>query len=354
MKSLYVISVEPHSGKTAACLALGKRLQADGYCVHYMKPLSLQPYRVAGKLADEDAAFAKEVLGLDEEPWQLSPVVVTGDVLRRHLASPAEDLMNKIKADSKQILTNCEILLLEGAGTLREGYVMGLPPVTVAAELESHVLALLRYHSEVQLLDDALAARARLGDAMCGVLINRVPDEAQRFVEELARPYLEKQGIPVFGVLPEASILEALTVQELINVLGAEILTNVLDPDALVENMTVGAMTVEAALSRFRRQKNKAVITGGDRTDIQLAALETSTTCLILTGHLRPSPMILKQADQFGVPVLLVRDNTMETIEKIERVFGKTRLGQASKLQHYEELLSEHADIKRLYAALGL
>ena len=60
MKSLYVTSVERHSGKTATCLALGKRLLADGYKVGYLKPLSLQPWRVGGKLTDEDAAFVKE------------------------------------------------------------------------------------------------------------------------------------------------------------------------------------------------------------------------------------------------------------------------------------------------------
>ena len=71
--------------------------------------------------------------------------------------------------------------------------------------------------------------------------------------------------------------------------------------------------------SRFRKQTNKAVITSGDRADIQLAALETSTTCLILTGNLRPSPLIVKQADEFDVAVLLVRSNTLETVEAVER-----------------------------------
>ncbi len=40
------------------------------------------------------------------------------------------------------------------------------------------------------------------------------------------------------------------------------------------------------------RGENMAVITGGDRTDLQLAALETSTTCLILTGSISPDPLI--------------------------------------------------------------
>ena len=88
--------------------------------------------------------------------------------------------------------------------------------------------------------------------------------------------------------------------------------------------------------------------------DIQLAALETSTACLVLTGNLRPSPLVVKQADEFGVAVLQVRTNTLETIEAIERIFGKTRLGQPAKLQLFETLLAEYVDLNRLYQVLGL
>jgi BioD-like phosphotransacetylase family protein len=72
MKSLYIMSVERYSGKTAACLALGRRFQADGFHVGYLKPLSLQPWRVEGKMADEDAPFVKETLGLTACLWALS------------------------------------------------------------------------------------------------------------------------------------------------------------------------------------------------------------------------------------------------------------------------------------------
>jgi hypothetical protein len=355
MKSLYVTSIEPYSGKTAACLAVGKRLKSDGYSVKYVKPLSLQPWRVEGKLADEDTAFVKEVLDLTGKPWELSPVVVTSDVLRKYLSGQGEtNLLEKVKNVCEETIAGCDILLLEGGASLREGYVMGLPTPLVATTLGSVVLLILKYSDEVRLLDDVLASKARLGQALGGVIINRVPEEAMSFVTEMAVPYLEKQGIPVFGVLPEVRSLAALTVQELIDVLGAEVLTNTVNPEGVVENITVGAMTAEAALSHFRRQKNKAVVTGGDRTEIQLAALETSTTCLILTGNLQPSSLIVRQADQSGVPVLLVRGTTMETIEKIDSIFGKTRLGQAAKLQQFEQLLAKHADIKRLYKALGL
>jgi len=49
-----------------------------------------------------------------------------------------------------------------------------------------------------------------------------------------------------------------------------------------------------------------------------------------------------------------VRANTMEAIEAVDRVFGKTRLGQHAKLEQFEALLAEHFDFDRLYKSMGL
>jgi BioD-like phosphotransacetylase family protein len=112
-------------------------------------------------------------------------------------------------------------------------------------------------------------------------------------------------------------------------------------------------MNVDAAISRLRRTKNNAVITGGDRVDIQIAALETTAACLILTGCLEPRALIVKQANELGIPILLVGANTMETVEAIDRVFGKTRVGQTVKLEKFQQLLAENVNLKRLYNCMG-
>jgi BioD-like phosphotransacetylase family protein len=263
-------------------------------------------------------------------------------------------LMEQVKAAVDSTGSGKDVLLLEGGASLREGHAVSLPTPDVARELSSHVFVTVKYRSDIRVLDDTLSAKVRLGDLLSGVVINRVPQEASDFVHQLAIPYLEKRGIPVLGALPEKPRLAALTVSELTEVLKAKILTEGSDLEAMVETLTVGAMTAEAALHRFREYTNKAVITGGDRTDIQLAALETSTTCLILTGNLQPSPLIVKQAEDFGVAVLLVRENTMETIEAIERIFGKTRLGQPDKLAEFESILADNMDFDRLYRHLEL
>ena len=74
------------------------------------------------------------------------------------------------------------------------------------------------------------------------------------------------------------------------------------------------------------------MITGGDRPDIQLAALETSTKCLILTGNLHPSPIILNRAEELGVPMILVGQDTMTAMQTIEKFFGRSRFHQIKKL----------------------
>ena len=355
MKSLYVTSVERYSGKTAVCLALGLQFQKDGHNVGYLKPLSLQPWRSGGRIADEDAAFVNGILDLAVDPVELSPVVVTPELLRVHLSGQSEgDLMAKVKDAAKKAASGKDILLLEGGGSLREGYVMGLPTLDVAESLDSRVLTVVKFRDEVRLLDDTLAAFFRLGGSMAGIIINRVPADYVKFVEEYARPFIEGRGVPVFGILPEVRGLASLTVEELNSVLDARVLTGGVPMDGVVENLTVGAMTAEAALRRFRKQRNKAVITGGDRTDIQLAALETSTSCLVLTGNLEPRSLIIKQATEIGVPILLVRQNTMESVEAIDRIFGKTRLGQSAKLKMFQDLMAENLDWERLYEKIGL
>jgi BioD-like phosphotransacetylase family protein len=355
VKSIYIPSVERFSGKTATCLALGRHLQVDGYKIGYLKPLSFNPWRIGDKIVDEDAAFAKEILRLEAEPWDISPVVITPELLRSYLrGKQKDDLFQKIKDAFERIRKENDVILFEGGGSLREGYVVGLPTTEVVQALGSDVLAVVKYRGHIRIMDDTLAAQTRLGDSLRGVIINRIPADANDFVKQDAIPFFEKQGIPILGLIPETRSLEAMTVQELYDVLGAQLLTETYDPEAFVENLTIGAMTAEAALHRFRKQTNKAVITGGDRSDIQLAALETSTICLVLTGNLQPSPLIIKQAEDLGVSAFLVPGTTMETIETIERIFGKTRLGQLNKLEQYEKLFSENVDMKKLYKVFGL
>ncbi|MFQ5943302.1 MAG: phosphotransacetylase family protein [Anaerolineales bacterium] len=353
MNALFVTSVEPYSGKTAVCLALGKQLQAKGKKVGYLKPMSTQPWRtLQGSLGDEDTGFVRKSLDIEIPE---SPVIVTSETLHERLKGGYQGmLMDQIKDTAENAGREVDLLLLEGGASLREGYAMGLSNIRLAEALAAPALVLVRCHREMQIVDDALAARYRLGEQLLGVILNHVPEETSKFLEEIARPFLEQEGVRVLGALPRRPRLSALTVGELKELLEAEVLSESYDPETLIETFTIGAMTAEAALARFRRQKNKAVITGGDRSDIQLAALETSTRALILTGNLQPSPIIIQQADSQGVAMLLVKTDTLSTVDRIEQAYSRTRLGQPEKMEAFMKLMEEYVDTEAIFSALGL
>ncbi|OGO12964.1 MAG: hypothetical protein A2Y93_09835 [Chloroflexi bacterium RBG_13_68_17] len=356
MKAIYVTSVEPYIGKTAVCVALGRRLQADGHRVGYLKPMSTQPWRTPqGKITDEDSAFVCATLGLGPDCTELTPVIITPALLRQRLKMDKEDdLLDKIQKAAQAASQGTDVLLLEGGSSMREGYAVGLSNLRLAEVFGAPVLVLVKFHRELQLLDDALSASLRVGKQLLGVIVNQVPQEASAFIEDHARPFLQSRGIRLLGVLPSVPRLSALSVGELVRRLEAQVLTGSYDPQALIETYTIGAMTLEVALSHFRRQQNKAVITGGDRTDIQLAALETSTVALVLTGNLMPSPQVIRQAEGAGVPILLVKENTIETVGRIEAAYGKTRLAEREKLETFLELMDRHVDLRAIFEALSL
>ena len=148
--------------------------------------------------------------------------------------------------------------------------------------------------------------------------------------------------------------LGAVPISEIAEILNGVVLCAANKLDGLVEHFSIGAMQADAALRVFQRVPNKAVITGGDRSDIQLAALQTSTRCLILTGALHANERILTQAEESGVPVILTAKDTSSTAELCESLHGHMSLNSDRKIARVGEVLDRNVNWEALYAALGI
>ena len=355
METVLVISAETFSGKSAICISLGQSMRRHGYRIGYMKPLSMRVRRAEQGAYDEDAAFCKQVFEMQEPLDQISPLVLTPRLFEKMLQGERQiDHTQRLQKAFAAVSEDKDVMLLEGPNDWSEGTIIGLPALKVANLLDARVVLVSRFQSVLE-VDNILAVSEAMGDrGLTGVVLNMVPRARMEVVRRLVRPYLEQQGIPVLAVLKQDSLLYAVSVSELTEHLNAELLCCCDHCDDLVETMMVGAMSVDSALSYFRRQANKAVITGGDRVDIQLAALETSTTCLILTGDMRPNPLIITRAEEEGVPILLVASDTMTTVRQAEELVGRARFRQTSKIERLESLLETHFDFQRFYEALGL
>ncbi|GAB4436501.1 MAG: phosphotransacetylase family protein [Anaerolineae bacterium] len=352
--NLYVISTQDFTGKSAVCVALLKRMQTDGFKVGYLKPFSSAARLIAESRIDEDARFVKQTFDLPEPIEALAPVVFSNQNLRLHLTgSKPEDYAKIIRDAATGVEQGRDVVVMEGSANFREGYVVGLAPSKMVELLDAQVVAVVGYRHSLQVVDDALTAKTRLGDRLKGIIINMVPGDRTVYIHELVIPYLAQQGIKTLAMLPHQSILSSLSVGEINDALEGKVICYGCYND-LVENLVVASMGVEHSLEQFRRVKNKAVIVGADRPDIQMDALDTSTKALVLTGDMDPAPQVVQRAEVDDVAIIMSSFDTLTTIERLEQLFERSRFTQVEKVRHFETLLNDTMDFDHFYRDIGL
>ncbi|HAG83395.1 MAG TPA: hypothetical protein DCL61_20175 [Cyanobacteria bacterium UBA12227] len=351
-KYLLVGSTEAYSGKSATILGIAHQLHERGLDIAYGKLLGTEFNPKQPDALEEDIQFMREVLNLPEKRVRSPLLCLDADRIQKRLLG--HDATNYRQSCHQYLQPiDGDLMLLEGPGTLCEGSLFDLSLLEVAREINAPVLLVSRFHS-VLVVETLLSAKQHLGNYLLGVLINDIPHDQISIVASTVRPFLEQQGIPVLGLLPRSQLLRSVSVRELVHQLQAEVLCRPDRLNLMVESLTIGAMNVNSALKYFRKGRNMAVVTGGDRTDIQMAALETSTQCLILTGQLPPPAMILNRAEELEIPILSVDLDTLTTVEIIDHAFGQVRLHEPIKVQCIQQLMTEHFDIERLMNQLGL
>lgn len=352
MRYLYIASMAGFSGKSLVTLGLGLTLKEQGLRIGYVKPYGRIPTKEGKRIFDADADFMRKSLGVSEPMSVVSPFVVTYEVQTNALKGKASDRFEEVKKSFSSIQDK-DLVIVGGAANLFEGVLFGIDGMRLISHLKARALLVEPWSGDGS-IDTILGAKELLGRNFCGVVINKIPEAAHDYLKKSVRPFLEQRGIAVFAILHRDILLDSITVRQLNEILGGKILCCEEGLDEFIEGFSIGAMDVDSALKYFRRTPNKAVITGAHRSDIQLAALETSTKCIILTGGMYTNDVILGKAKACGVPIISVHDDTYSTVEKIEAVLGKIRIREQKKVQKTKEIIEQEFDIGRLLGDLGV
>jgi len=317
MKSLYVMGT-PGSGKTVVALGLAQKLQQEGYKVGYFKPVA-NGRSLAGNV-DMDAVLMKEVLGLNAPLKKIAPFTASPSYLS--VREKVQEAHDHILEAYREVSEGADIMLIGGALSPDILGSYGMDCISLAKKMESSALLVLKVENDYS-LDNAIFLNKCLvceGIPVLGTIFSNVPRPLYAKTDGVYRPILEEMGFKMLGVFPTRPEIASPTVAGFYEALGGEILTGHDRMDLLVEDVIIGAMTMEGALTYLRRTANKAVILGGDRADLALAALETSTSVLILTGGLYPDVKVIARAEEKKVPIIMVHYDTYTTIEKLAHV----------------------------------
>ncbi len=311
MGVIYIVSAEEGAGKTAVCAGLAMYFSKDGRKVGYLKP---QASEKDG--SDSDIAFMKQILGLTD-------VVNAPDLIKGR-----------------------DIVLVEGSLGPDTGDAVSRNTYGAAREMKAKAIAVEAYSGQAS---KYLEVYKGFGTDLLGVIINKVPESMLKGELEGAKSRFKAAGINLLGVIPENRVLMAITVAELAESIGGKILNNTEKSGELVENFLLGAMVVDSGLEYFGRKDKKAAIIRQDRPDMQLAALETPTRCLVLSGNGEaPIYNVLQKAEIRGIPIISTETETDDIVAIIEDALSRAKLDQENKLPILAEMVKQNLDIKAL------
>ncbi|MHC1680213.1 MAG: phosphotransacetylase family protein [Methanomassiliicoccales archaeon] len=331
MRSLYLGSVVEKSGKSMVTLGLAKNFQGK---VGFFKPFKERLMREGDRVIDQDAYLMRQVLNLDKPEEVLCPF--TYDVFRAAR-------MDEVKAAYKKAACDCEMMLIEGTREVTTGYLNDVSGLAIADATGSDLVLIST--PEAAALDKIAMLMKLSGNyniKVKGVILNKTDDLS-------VANFLESKGIKVLGCVPHIPEMTYFTVKEVAEALTANVLVGEGHMDRVVEGVFIGAMTMETALKYMRRHRRKAIITGGDRSDIQLAALSTDTSCLILTGGMYPANQVVSKAYEKGIPILVTRYDTLATSEMVEHLIARIEPQDAEKVRLVEKAIADNVDLEAVF-----
>ncbi len=355
MPGLYIGSTTPFSGKNTLCLGLGLKFRSEGMSVGYFKPVGAQAARIGDAWGDLDAHTISAALGQKISPQLATPVLVTLDFMHKVFShGPCQERLQDVVSAYKTISKGKDVTLVGGSGGfLHSGLYACVDGPSVAEALDVPVLVVDRCTHEMN-YDILLAIKERLGERMLGCVLSDVPGHYMEEVNTVLSPFLASRGIKVLGLIPHDRLLGAVTVSTLAERLGGKLISSPHKSQVVAESFLIGTMQVENFLTHFRKYPKAAVILGGDRSDLQLVAIEGRCACLILTGNLYPNDIILSRAENAEVPIMVVREDTYSVARRMESLLARHKLRDPLKFQQASQLVAAHLDMAAIKQGLGL
>ncbi|MDR2892746.1 MAG: AAA family ATPase [Deltaproteobacteria bacterium] len=373
MPGLYIASTQPRAGKTLCACSLGVILQKRGYRVGYMKPMGYEHKQVEAGRGDAGALVVQELLGQEAMPEKLTPLLRPsgwpdlgawfsplssgssfGQPGPANPAGPSAQL-NDIRQAYAEISRGNDLTLVSGSGIFPAwGQFAGLDGLTLVNELDLRVLLVESCEDGFD-FDSVLFMRKLLGERLCGVILNKIAPADLPLYQKLAATFLESRGVRVLGLIPQEPELNVIRCMQLSYELNGRIVAGNNSASALgIKDFIIGSMQVESFMAYMRSRSACAVITGGDRADLQLAAMCGKENCLVLTGNIGPGELVRSRAEQADVPVIVVREDTYTVARRIARILKGRKFNDLRQMDFGLRLLQNNADVDGLLACLGL
>ena len=326
VKPIYLVSLREHVGKSLLSIGILQKLQKEGKKVAYFKPIGVPKGAFSNK-ADHDVGFILSTVFKTSKPYDIVSPISIPESYYLDLVDIAkkEVYLNKIKSAYEDISEGMDYIIIEGSANIRKFIRVGLDDVSIAQALGINDLIYIEKVSSDKSIDNFFFTKKYFDFRNVnfkGIIFNKINFEYIPRIKELAAEHINKFNIPIIGIIENKFELWDARVSEIQEYIGGEFINEPASAglNNRVENYVIGAMNVQPALKYLRQVHHAAVVTGGDRTDLAMAALETDCACLILTGFIQPDLSVITRANEKGIPIILSPSDTYTTIRNMEKL----------------------------------
>lgn len=352
-KNIFIAATRQNDGKTVISIGLFLVLKKYIKNIGFIKPVGQKYLVVDGKKVDKDAVLIKRICKLEDPLEDMNPIAVEEGFTRNYLDNPNKDqLIEKILKSYEKISENKDLVLIEGTGHAGVGSVFDLNNAEVARLLNAPcaIISIGGIGKPADEISLNLSLFKEKNVIVKGVIINKVQKEKRDIIEKYLDKFFAKINIKLFGLIPYEPYLTQPNLFQICDAIDGKILTGWNKMREKIKNVVVGAMTPRHALDYFK--PDSLLITPGDREDIILAALTTSTQNLIkgivLTGGLYPHKTIIDLIKKYDFPTILSEQGTYEIASKINDLVVKLTESDTDKIEIAKKLVEENINIEEI------
>jgi len=340
MNKWVMASMRRSAGKTSVIVGIAAALNKK---MAYIKPFGERMLYRKKRLWDYDSALITNLFGLKEDPVDMS---IGFDHSKLRYMYDQEGTQKKLLETVANIGKDKEILFVEGGRDLSYGISVYLDTLSLAKYLGSRLVMVVSGEEDT-ILDDVLFLKKHVdlaGVNLSGVIVNKVQNLED--FQNTHLPVIQKLGVRVLGVIPYQSDLTYFSVYYLADRLFAKVITGEGGLKKVIKNIVIGAWSANIFLQNpLFKKENKLVITGGDRTDMILAALEGDTSGIILTNNILPPSNIISKASEKNIPLLMVFSDTYQTAKQIESLEPLLTREDTEKVELLKQMVENHVQL---------
>ncbi|MDQ3620934.1 MAG: AAA family ATPase [Verrucomicrobiota bacterium] len=355
---IFVGATKQNDGKTTTALGLFAALRKRRGRISFIKPVGQRFEEVDGQRIDEDSVLIDQTFGVQTPLEAMSPIAVEPDFTRKYIEhSNNEHLVRRIQNSFDRAAWEKDFVIIEGTGHAGVGSVFDLSNARVAKLLQSKVILVTKGGIGKPIDDIALniALFEKEGVEVLGVVLNKILPDKFSYVRDFAQRGFERLGIDLLGAIPEEPLLTNANLGQICNSISGEFIHGKIKNRRLVQKVIIGAMNSMHVMDYFK--PGTLIITPGDREDVILAALSSSTLSdnndtalagLILSGNMVPDQKVLDLLANSDVPAIASPLDSYTIASSIHSMTIKTLPGDVEKIGKIQALIERYVEIDRV------